>query len=385
MKKTLITLAVASSLYSAVSHAEIQLSGFASIVGGITSSSDETLYGYDDHFNFSQGSFFALQATSDLSDKLGATVQIVARGEDDWDPEFNWAFLSYDATDDLRILAGRQRIPFYMYSDFLDVSYAFPWITPIENAYGAPFNTYDGLGAIYNTSVGDADVTFHGIFGQNTSDVPAGSSTAEAVITGMSGLAVTYNYDWLTLRAAYFRFDELNINAFDGFADMWNAASQASGEDYSDIAASMQVLEDSVSFATLAFQMNFERFSLVGEYTKLTLDNTPLSNGEAYYVMAGYQVLDNVLVHLTYDYEEQTIKNYTSNVSFGPFPEVNMAKGATEGFSAGQAGEESGITLGVRYDFHDSAALKFEYKDYSDKLNSDNDAGLFRVALVTVF
>ncbi len=41
--------------------------------------------------------------------------------------------------------------------------------------------------------------------------------------------------------------------------------------------------------------------------------------------------------------------------------------------------------LGARYDFHDSAALKFEYTDFSDDNNSNNDAGLFRVALVTLF
>ena len=42
--------------------------------------------GYDDNIDFKEGSLFAIQASSDLGDKLGVTVQITAKGTDDWDP-----------------------------------------------------------------------------------------------------------------------------------------------------------------------------------------------------------------------------------------------------------------------------------------------------------
>ena len=137
MKNIHKALILSSAMIAGNSQAEIVLNGFASIVGGVTTSKDESLSGYDDSISFNQDSFFALQASSDLTEGLSVTAQIMARGENEWDPEFEWAYVAYEATDNLRILAGRQRVPFYMFSDFLDVSYAYPWITPTEAVYGS--------------------------------------------------------------------------------------------------------------------------------------------------------------------------------------------------------------------------------------------------------
>ncbi|MCP3865251.1 MAG: porin, partial [Aestuariibacter sp.] len=90
-------------------NAEVNLSGFASIVGGTSTDSDAFVRGYEDSIDFKEHSFFALQAYSDLGDGLSATAQIRSRGRDDWEPEFTWAFLSYEISPSWRIQAGRQR------------------------------------------------------------------------------------------------------------------------------------------------------------------------------------------------------------------------------------------------------------------------------------
>jgi hypothetical protein len=100
--------------------------------------------------------------------------------------------------------------------------------------------------------------------------------------------------------------------------------------------------------------------------------------------MAGYQ-FDKVLVHVTYGTDEEGISNYTSNVPFGLDPGLDALKSGTQSILASQNIEEDYITIGARYEFHDSAAVKVEYTDFSNDNNSVNDAGLFRVALVTVF
>ena len=134
MKKSIIATALASVLaFSA--QADINFSGFATVVGGKTSGDDQVFRGYDNEFDLSTGSLFAIQANSDLGDGLSATVQMMARGSDDWDPEFAWAYLSYDATEDWRLLFGRQRAPMYLYSDYLDVSYAYhSLVTPTTSS-----------------------------------------------------------------------------------------------------------------------------------------------------------------------------------------------------------------------------------------------------------
>ena len=187
MKNIHKALVLSSVIMAWNTQAEITFNGFASIVGGVTTSSDETLYGYDDSFDFAQGSLFALQATSDLDNVLGVTAQIVSRGSEDWDPTFEWAYISYEATDELRLLAGRQRAPFYMFSDFLDVSYAYSWITPPTGVYDLIFDTFDGLGAIYNTNFGDFDSTFQFLYGRNNDELNAFGEQVDADFKGLLG------------------------------------------------------------------------------------------------------------------------------------------------------------------------------------------------------
>lgn len=389
MKIKLLPLAVAGCLLSSTSYGEIHLSGFASVVGGMTTSSDETLYGYEDSFDFKEGSLFALQASSDLEQGLGVTVQVAAKGEDDWDPEFKWAYLSYDASDNLRLLAGRQRAPFYMYSDYLDVSYAYPWISPPKGVYDLIFDTFDGLGAIYTANFGDLDASFHGIFGRNTDEIDAFGESLDIEVNDMTGLATTLNYDWLTLRASYFMGEiSLPHSDLEALADGWELFGYSSESD------NTRIYEDDATFLEFGFQMNFDSVILIGEYTELEIDDTPLAEEESYYVMAGYQ-FDSVLVHITYGVDDNSVDNYAEDITYmsptdpnnplDPANIFNTIKGGTEQLIVEQESEEDYITIGARYDFHDSAALKFEYTDFADDNDSKRDAGLFRMALVTVF
>jgi len=379
MKKQLISIVLASALVSGSLHAEIHLSGFASIVGGTTTSSKEELYSYTDEFDFKQGSLVALQASSDLENGLGITVQLTAKGGDDWDPEFKWAYVSYDASDELRVLAGRQRVPFYMYSDFLDVSYAYSWIDPPKGVYDVIFDTFDGLGAIYTTNFDDVDATFHAIYGRNTDEVELFGEQLEPEFNGLMGLAATFTYDWLTLRTAYFVSDiTLPLTGLEDLGAGWQAAG------FQDIANNTLVDDDSTSFLELGFQINIDEIIVIAEYTELTFDNTPFGDQESFYIMGGYQ-FDKVLVHVTFGTDKEAISNYTSNVPFGLATGLDLLKAGTQETLAGQNAEEDYITVGARYEFHESAAVKVEYTDFSDDNNSARDAGLFRVALVTVF
>ncbi|OKY27895.1 porin [Thalassotalea sp. PP2-459] len=379
MKKTFICLATLSALTSSAAHADITFNGFASVVGGMTTSSKDQLYNFDDNLDFKQGSLFALQASSDLDNGLGVTLQLTAKGADDWDPEFKWAYVSYDASDEFRILAGRQRAPFYMYSDYLDVSYAYPWISPPKGVYDLIFDTFDGLGGIYTTSFGNVDATFHGIYGRNTDDIEAFGQQVKPDITGLTGLSSTFVYDWLTLRASYFVADvSIPLTDLQTLSAGWQQAG------FNDIAQQTNIAEDDASFLEFGFQMHFDNLQIVGEYTNLDIDNSPLVEEESYYVMTGYQ-FDRVLLHLTYGKDDNAMPNYTSGVPYGIAPTLDFLKGTTEEIITNQISKENYLTFGVRYDFHDSAAVKFEYTDFENETDSSYDAGLFRMALVTVF
>ena len=138
MKKLSVAVAICCALATSNASAEVRINGFASIVGGKSLDSDQTLYGYDDDISFKNESVFALQLTADLQEKLSATAQIVARGENDFDADFEWAYLTYEISDELQISAGKMRAPFYRYSDFLDVGYTYRWVRPPQSVYKHP-------------------------------------------------------------------------------------------------------------------------------------------------------------------------------------------------------------------------------------------------------
>jgi len=160
---------------------QISINGFGSIVAGQTLDSDETLYGNDNDLSFQNESRFALQVAAPIGEKFSATAQIMARGEDDFDPDFEWAYLSYQATDSLIIMAGRQRFNLYKYSDYVDVGYAYHWIRPPQGVYSLPFSSGNGLGFLYNTALGDVDFNFtYKFIGEEISDyVPSGTTGIE--------------------------------------------------------------------------------------------------------------------------------------------------------------------------------------------------------------
>lgn len=149
-----------------------------------------------------------------------------------------------------------------------------------------------------------------------------------------------------------------------------------------DVGANIEVSKDTGSFIELGFQINYEKLLVIGEYTELNLDGTTLPNQDSFYVLAGYR-FDNILAHVTYGLDDDSRNRITDGVPIVP-PLLPLLV-PTNGLTDSQSNEASYITVGLRWDFHDSAALKFEYTSYCDDLNSSNDAGLFRTALVTAF
>jgi len=366
------------SSISNIATAEVNLNGFASIVAGVTTASDEQLYGYDDNIDFKNDSLFALQASSDLENGLGVTAQIISRGNNDWDPKFEWAYVSYDANDNLRFLAGRQRAPFYMYSDFLDVSYAYPWITPPNGVYNLLFDSFDGLGMLYTSTLGEFDATTHVIYGKNNTEITLLGETIKPDFKDLTGLSISLNRDWLTLRGAYFQADmTMPFEFLQPLKDGWAQAG------FADISNDVVAEGDKATFVELGLQIDYNNYLLNAEYTKLKLDHTAFGDQKSYYVMLGKRI-NEFLVHITYGKDDDSKSDFTQSVPFGVAPSLDFLKATTQQIIASQKADEKYIIAGVRWDFHDSAALKFEYTSFNNKL-IDNDANLFRVALVTVF
>lgn len=153
---------------------------------------------------------------------------------------------------------------------------------------------------------------------------------------------------------------------------------------FADIANNVRASEDDSPFVELGFQLDYEQFVVIGEYTKLTIDNTPFSNEESYYVLGGYRH-NEFLASITCGKDEDKRDNFVADVPSGVDPSLDFLKNTTEEFIESRQGKSNYYTVGLRWDFHDSAAFKFEFTGYTDKLRENQDANVIRAAIVTVF
>ena len=139
---------------------EVQFQGFASFVGGATLDSDETYNGYENKIEYDKNSVYGLQAVSPLGDGLTATGQLIARGSENYKPEFEWMYMTYNITPTLSAKFGRIRTPFYMLSEYLEVGYTYHWIRPPQELYAAQITNMDGASLLYNVPMGSIDGQF---------------------------------------------------------------------------------------------------------------------------------------------------------------------------------------------------------------------------------
>jgi hypothetical protein len=390
---------IAMLLHAPHALADINLSGFASMTGGKLISSDSTLDGYDDDFLFEENSFLGIQANADLGNGLSAVAQMVTRGKDNWNTKLEWAYLGYEVNDNIKIIAGRQRMPFYSYSDYVDVSYAFHWITPPEATYSVPFNSGTGLGVLINNNFGATDSNLHIVVGRNTEPLEIQGSSYNTNISNMVSAAWTLNYDWLTFRAGYSQADiEIDLYDLQPLADGWALAgagfSQATNNPSfaTEWAGFSQYIlandgDEKGTFGGLGLTIDYNDYLFVTEHTSLTTEGSITQDEATGYYLSFGKRLGSFTPHFTYGAQEVTpsSSSFLDTVPRGVSDQIDGLIATTQAIFGEPARDNTYYILGLRWDFHNAAALKLEYKSQNEKLPVDNTNNLLRFAIVTVF
>jgi len=128
---------------------DIQWNGYLNVVGGMlrdqpaVGRSAEALppgrQGYDDQWQFDRQTSAALQARKPLDASTSVTAQLYATGDvDNYAANMRWLYLTHALDDRQTLRIGRIGTPAYYFSDFFNVGYAYPWVTPPYEVY-----TYD--------------------------------------------------------------------------------------------------------------------------------------------------------------------------------------------------------------------------------------------------
>ena len=391
--------ALASCIASAVHASDINFSGFLTVAGGYADDDNSFAYaGYNESdITFDAGTLLGLQVTGQVSDRLSATAQLVARGATDYEVDAEWAYLSWQATDSSKIRFGRLRTPLYLYSDFVDVGYAYSWIRTPSAVYYLPFNNIQGVDFYTTGAIGSFDTSLQVYYGAFTDEfVPPGATVlTETKSRNQIGAAFTFGQDWWNFRVAY-HVAELTVDvsnvAISPTATIGSFANTLRAFGFNQNADTLLADEDDASFLGAGFSIDTGTFLMAAEHVQFDYEDNLFSKDVREYLMVGFRAGD-WLFHLTGSRSEDEVARPEAGIPANvPLPVVgssNFLIGTLQAIANGQVEERETVSVGVRWDFTSSAALKVQIDDIEDSSpqfgGATRDQRVIAFAVQTVF
>src|SRR5690554_2263344 len=354
---TLKKLGIASAILLAGAQTayanDLQINGFLNVTAGVLDNKDIeggfTTGGYDTTLGFDQHTLAGLQISKKVNDNTSATVQLMSRGKQGYKTETAWAYVTYDLSDNTAIRFGRLRTPFFHYSDFLEVGYAYNWVTPPTIVYRLDsMSILTGVDFTHQFTMGAIDGAFQLYTGRYKDDFELRGDTYDAELSSAAGAVLNLNAGNFGGRLSYHQA-ELSFHDLDPTlpeADLRNLdkvlAAAIGAVPFIGAVDSFEASGQNSSFYQGSLFWDNGSTSLIAEYTALRHDSHLLNDDDAWLVSIA-QRFGDVTAHLTYATAKNKVKD--GNV------------GIVQRFAES---EESDIIAGLRYDYSSSVALKAE-------------------------
>ncbi|MBL4631747.1 MAG: topoisomerase IV [Paraglaciecola sp.] len=303
---------------------------------------------------------------------MTATGQIVARGDNDYAADFEWAYITYAATDNISISAGRLRLPLFKYSASLDVGYSYHWVNAPQTVYNVPFNNIDGIRVDYSNYSGDWEYSLQFAYGTyETSNETFSLVGKDTLVFSVEAQNEGFNIRGVAGRGKS-TFTVPGLEPI--FAGIEPFISPA-------LFNNLKHEDDTGVFLGLGLEYDAYDWFVSSEITSVNTADSFNPEDIAYYVTAGMR-FGKWTSSLTYE-----VKESDEDLKFAD--QVNALPDSLRGniqFLQGVfADDEQAITLGLRYDMDTNVALKADISKYTDDLNEINDATLIRVGVSYVF
>lgn len=353
--------------------ADISFNGFASVVMGYDiedenedTTTPESPYSERTVDNL-QESKVALQWTAQIEKGIRFVGQTMARGDssEGFDIDYDWAYFDFNVGDSGKFKVGRLRIPFYKYSDYLDVGYAYHWITPPESMYSLTFSNMDGIGYQQNFELGAMEHSLNIVLGAYQGELTLGGVPADSSLENLVAINWSATMGDHEFYAAYAQADAYIPAA---------AAVQLSAlaaPDQRDVL----IDGDLGHFVGIGYKGLFGDIGVFAEYSLVGIDDSILSDSEGGYLGGSYTMGDYIY-HLTYGISKSDEKSYSGAAAD---VDIGLASGGTATGSTLNSnarllgnGDSSTITIGVRKDIGVSTALKLDLSIYTeDRVQTD--------------
>lgn len=306
---------------------------------------------------------FGIQATARFSEALSFTAQGLARKSGDRDQygaDLTWAFLKYKINDDFTVRLGRIGLPIYMISDVVNVGYASTMLRPPTEMYRqVPVDYANGGDVLYQHSYGDTTATAQFALGT------AKNTTAEPTTVNASIMAAQLLLENgpFTFRLGHSRANVSFHNA--GATTLVDTVKQAG---LGSVASQLETIDRSGTFTSVGLTMDYQNVLGQAEYGKRKVDTLLVPDTSSWYVMLGYRWGKFVPFYMHGDVKQNSARSIASLPASGPLAPLRAAVNG-----AIKSPLQSSDAVGLRWDFHKSAALKVQI----DRVKPREGAGYF--------
>jgi hypothetical protein len=363
-------LALAGAVATEARADELQWSGFLTAGASGSNRSEPYGRGISKRVAISKETTLGLNLAKSLTPTVSAAAQFLARDDDaDAAVKADWAFLTYHPVEPFSFTVGKQKLPMWMVSSYVDVGTAYPWVHPPEEVYSL-FNlkSFTGASARGELSVAGSTLALEPFGGESIIEASPSAPTKDTKITGRNlfGADLEWTLDKTTARAAYSRA-AWNLDLGDTLQfgerhyEIWSyglmtrlrsftlMGEYATTKDRDEGKYARIADETAEQAATAGAAGDAETAAKLG--TQAAILHTKLGGARAYYTTAGYQ-LGDVGVFLTYASLRKEVLPHLTN-------------------------DQTSVALGVNYDATPDSVIKLEGKRVHVPSGS---TGLFQVA-----
>lgn len=373
------------------SDSAFKLSGFGRIIGGYLDTGDAAYLDYTDEVKFDSQSLAALQADWQATDKLSITTQLLAHSNSDRESGIEWLYLTYQANDNWQFRAGKQRTPFFHYSDVRNVGFAYHWINPPQQLYnGVLFPTYKGINVNYRFGNEDIQASIEAYWGSFNDAYEIAEVEVKPDVKDLHGFIGRIRKQNIQFTLAFHRGDiDITLQDLSDFRTILRSAGYTVAADSLSTVGKVEVLTAGMSYHSFDYFVEAEVMKLVGE-------PTPFPDTLSAYLTTGIYS-PPMTYHLTVATSSMSYSAPVNEIPLGLAPELDLLSVTYDSIYA-QLPRDSlnSLAVGMRYDINANFAIKgdvsllrgqgqqrafFEVKN----ANFDNSATLYQVALEWVF
>ena len=369
-----LPLALSSAFAQEAQSPSVKISGFGT--GALTwTNTNEAEFGRPNQATGAKktprtgvDSNLGLQADVRINDWLSFTGQGLVRrdAEDDFGAELAWAFAKFKVSDQFSVRVGRMGLPAFMISDYRNVGYANTFLRPPVEMYSqVPFNGIDGIDATWQQSFGATTVTGQLAYGSTEGKITGGITAKSKKMTALNLVA---EHGPFTARVG--RVDSTaEITGSAPLAGLL-AGLRAAGTGYrfpqlNAMADQLEANDKKASFTSVGLGMDWNNVVVQTEFAKRKVD-AYVNDTSSWYVMGGYR-FGNVLPYFVHG--KLSIDGHPANTvptscpagypaACTPTMAALRAGAARLPYTGMGQGEQSTTSIGVRWDFYRSLALK---------------------------